>query len=331
MKEKDLLVVYNCFGGGENEYVRYLEELENIFWNIDIDNLQDNIRVVISSVLNHSFTEKKIKEKYGDRINFIRYKKNYPVQVTFNKTVLSSIKEFDEEYKSYFYVSSGLMIPKQEGLFKRIIDRVRTNEFGFIHLEVDEDSGLGCLRKRYWEWKEIEKNDINNDFLIAVGDYCNFHIAIINKELKDFYGVPLLDVYGTGGMEGGVSYTGAALRKKNIVLNNCVCTHKPKSNSERNKNDEVDWHTIETIKDWLLWGRSNQDFLNDTEGIDAGLGNYPEWYTPNDYPFVVLPHRKDKYDENYLSTDERLKYAVKRCYFTNKDELDYDKIDYNVL
>lgn len=331
MIERHLLLVYNCFGGGSEEYEKYIIELDNIFWNIDINNLQDNIRVVISSVLNHSNTEKKIKEKYGDRIHLIKYNENYPVQVTFNKTVLASIKEFQEEYKSYFYVSSGLIFPRQVDLFKRIIDRVSTNEYGFIHLQVDEDSGLGGLRQRYWDWVKIEKDDINNDFLIAVGDYCNFHLAVINRELKDFYGVPLLDVYGTGGMEGGITYTGAALRKKNIVLNSSLCLHKPKSNSDRSKNDEVDWDKIKIINDWLLWGRKNQNFLDDTEGIDAGLGNYPEWYTVGDRPWVVLPHRKDKYDENYLSTDERLKYAVKRCYFTNKSELDYDQIEYHVL
>ena len=39
----------------------------------------------------------------------------------------------------------------------------------------------------------------------------------------------------------------------------------------------------------------------------------------------------EKFDENYLSIDERLKYAVKRCYFSNKNEVDYDKINYQIL
>ena len=31
------------------------------------------------------------------------------------------------------------------------------------------------------------------------------------------------------------------------------------------------------------------------------------------------------------STDERLKYGVKRNFFTNKSEVDYDSIEYELL
>lgn len=330
MKEKDLLIVYNCFGGDQNEYEIYKEELDNIFWNIETNNLSDKIRVVVSSVLNHSNTDTKLKEIYGDKISIITYKTIRPsVQVSFNKTVLASIENFQEEYKAYFYISSGVELPRQQELFPRILRKLENNDYGIIQLQVDGiDGGFGSLRQRYKDWLEIEKDDIENDFIIAIGDYCNFHIAIINKELKDFYGVPLLDVYGTGGMEGGVGYTSVALRKKHLILNSSMCSHRqPKSNSAT-KNDEIDWGDFPAIKDWLLWGRTNDVFLNDVEGIDAGLGNYPEWFAVNDYPFVVLPHKKDKYDENYLATDERLRHSVKRCYFTNKDELDYNNINY---
>ena len=47
--------------------------------------------------------------------------------------------------------------------------------------------------------------------------------------------------------------------------------------------------------------------------------------------YFNLPPKMEKFDENYLSIDERLKYAVKRCYFSNKNEVDYDKINYQIL
>ena len=46
---------------------------------------------------------------------------------------------------------------------------------------------------------------------------------------------------------------------------------------------------------------------------------------------VATEEQMEKFDENYLSIDERLKYAVKRCYFSNKNEVDYDKINYQIL
>ena len=39
----------------------------------------------------------------------------------------------------------------------------------------------------------------------------------------------------------------------------------------------------------------------------------------------------EKFDENHLSIDDRLKHSVKRCYFTNKTEIDYDKIINKIL
>ncbi len=328
--KKKLLISYNTFGAGSQESEKYIKDLNTIFWHIDKNNLYNDVRVVISSVLNHDECDNDLKKYYGDKISIFRYNKRYPVQVSCNKTFISSCYEFNEEYQGYFYYSSGIWLPQIQNLFPRIIKRINSDEIGLIQLQVDEDGGFGCLRNRYREWKEIENQNEDNDFLIAVGDYCNFHTGIFHKSLKEFYGVPILDVYGKGGMEGGLSYTSYALRKKHIVLNNSMCHHTPQSDIILN-NEKLNLNEHPDIPDWLLWGRKNDVFLNDTEGIDAGLGNYPEWYTVNDYPYVVLPHRKDKYDENYLSTDERLKYAVKRCYFTNKTELDYDKIEYVLM
>ena len=42
-------------------------------------------------------------------------------------------------------------------------------------------------------------------------------------------------------------------------------------------------------------------------------------------------HGIEKYDENYFSLDERLKHSVKRNYFSNINELDYNKIRVKVL
>jgi hypothetical protein len=50
-----------------------------------------------------------------------------------------------------------------------------------------------------------------------------------------------------------------------------------------------------------------------------------------DWNGTVLMHNKEKYDENCLSIDERLKYSIKRTYFTNDRELNYQNINYDFV
>jgi hypothetical protein len=330
MVHKDLLIVYNTFGGTDDA-TKYIEGLNSIFWHVKKNNLDNNVRVVISSVLNQDECINTLKKSFGTKLTIFRYDYRWPVQVSCNKTILASEDCFNEKYEGYFYISSGIILPKIDDLFLRIIEKNYTGGYGLIQLQVpdNQDGGMPCLRDRFTQdWFPNQHLDRNKDFLIGVGDYCNFHLGIYNRRLKEFYGVPITDVYGTGGMESALTYTSYALRLKNIMLNDSMCTHDPGSDKTLKMDDHDNHEKIKPISHGLLWGRTNDIFLNDTEGIDAGLGNYPGPYWG--LPEVVLPHRKDKYDEEFLSTDERLKHSVKRCYFTNKDELDYDKIEYTV-
>ena len=328
MVHKDLLIVYNTFGSDNpNEYIK---GLNSIFWHIDKNNLQDDVRVVVSSVLNQDKCINTLLKTFGNKLKIFKYDFRWPVQVSCNKTILSSENEFNEQYEGYFYISSGILLPEIEDLLPRIIKKNNTGEYGLIQLQVpnDQDGGMTSLRERFREWFPNQHLDRDNDFLISVGDYCNFHLGIYNRRLKEFYGVPITDVYGTGGMESALSYTSYALRLKNIMLNDSMCTHNPGSDKVI-YGSNLDYEKTKQIEHGLLWGRTNDIFLNDFEGIDAGLGNYPGPYWG--LPLVVLPHRIDKYDENFLSTDERLKYSVKRCYFTNETELKYNEIKYTLI
>jgi hypothetical protein len=334
MVHKDLLIVYNTFGG-KNDATKYIEGLNSIFWHIDKNNLHNNVRVVVSSVLNQDECVNTLKNTFGTKLTIFRYDYRWPVQVSCNKTILASEDCFNEKYEGYFYISSGIILPEIDDLFVRLIEKNNTSGYGLIQLQVsdDQDGGMACLGERFTQdWFPNQHLDRNKDFLIGVGDYCNFHLGIYNRRLKEFYGVPITDVYGTGGMESALTYTSYALRLKNIMLNDSMCEHSPMSDSNNLQIQDFPSDSTLPINSGLLWGRTNDIFLNDIEGIDSGLGNYPgPYYGPPEYVTkVVLSHRKDKYDEEFLSTDERLKHSVKRCYFTNKNELDYDKIGYTV-
>lgn len=315
MIEKDLLIVYNIFGKQEDNNI-YLRDLESIFWHLNNNPSTNNIRLVISAVLKDEETLKMLKENYGDTVKIFCYDTiRYPVQVTFNKTVLASISEFNEEYQGYMYIGAGLSLPKIDNLFDRILDKNNSGKIGIMHLAV-EDGDSRC------------KNS-EDDEIIELGKWYDAHCLIFNKELKDFYGVPMSDVHGSCCTEPCFSYTSYALRKIYLKLGNSLCQHNNHCDSTVPMINRFGQNYNKMLLICgFMWGRKFEDLLKDKEAIDSGLGFYPEnnnvvcsteWF----------PHKKEKYDENFLSLDERLKYGVKRNFFTNKKEVNYDEIKYN--
>ena len=324
---KDLLVIYNTFGGSKDA-TQYIEGLKTIFWHIDKNNLQDKVRVVVSSVLNMDECIDSILENFGDRIKIFRYDYRWPVQVSLNKTVLASIKEFDEEYNGYLYISAGVYLTEIEDLFPRIIEKNNSGEYGIIHLYVNSDN---CHEHMVEVLGEQVHINYFYDYQIPIKRHTNMIAAVFNKSIKDFYGVPLIDVFGKCGTEIGLSFVCAALRKKYILLGNSYSIHEVKSDSGT-PYENIKVRDTKEIPTDLMWGRTHEIFDNEIEGKEAGLGYWPGHYTVNT-PWKVYFMEPDlsKYDENQLSTDERLKYAVKRCFFSNKNEVDYDNIEYSLI
>jgi len=326
---KDLLIVLNTFGishDDNNKTKEYIETLNSIFWHINKNNLNNSVRVVVSAVLVSDDCVAKIKETFPNDVSVFTYNERLPVQVSCNKTMIESEKYFNESYNGFFYVSSGLYLPEIEDLFPRIIEKNNSNDYGIIQLQVDSDGGYEWLGKAY----DYNTIDFNNDYNIPVGNNCNFHIGIINKELKNFYGVPLSDVHGNCCFETCLSYVSYALRKKYVLLGNSQCIHFPQNDSQRRM---INLASHPSVAGGLMWGRTKMTFVNDVEGAECGLGYYPGTISNNpiDWNGVVLAHNIEKYDENYFSNDERLRDAVKRCYYTNINELDYSKIPHHPI
>ena len=66
-KKKDLLVVMSIFGIAKNENMQiamYVNCLESVFWHIKKNNLQDSVRVVVSSVITSERCKKILKAKH---------------------------------------------------------------------------------------------------------------------------------------------------------------------------------------------------------------------------------------------------------------------------
>jgi hypothetical protein len=326
---KDLLIVLNTFGISHDDRqktIEYIETLKSIFWHIDKNKLNNRVRVVVSGVLISQECVSTIKETFKEQVSVFTYDYRHPVQISCNKTMIESEKEFNETYNGFFYVSSGLYLPEIQDLFPRIIEKNNSNEYGIIQLQVDSDGGYEWLGKAY----DFNNINFNEDYNIPVGNNCNFHVGIINKQLKNFYGVPLSDVHGNCCFETCLSYVSYALRKKYILLGNSECIHFPQNDAHRRM---INLSPYPPVPAGLMWGRSKTTFTNDSEGVECGLGYYPGTISNNpiDWNGIILAHNTEKYDNNYFSNDERLRYAVKRCYYTNTNELNYGNIPYHLI
>lgn len=327
MQNKELLIVYNTFGGDENAE-QYIIGLKSIFWHINQNNLNEKVRVVVSSVLNFDECVNKIIDEFGEKVKIFRYDYRWPVQVSFNKTVDSSIKEFNENYNGYLYMSAGTELTEIPDLFPRLIEKNNSGEYGIINLYVNEDN---CHEQMCGKIGCQQEINFFYDYVIPIKHFCNFHVGLINKEIREFYGLAVTDVFGKCGMEIALSFICYALRKKYILIGNSFTKHTYHSDSNLYIN-EINGTPIEDIPCGLNWGRTHEIFLNDKEGIESGLGYWPGIYVENaPWKYFIMNPDLSKYDENYFSTDERLKHAVKRCYFSNNNEIEYNKIKYKLI
>ena len=362
-ENKDLLVVMNIFGQHLNEELQaqaYMTGLEGLYHQIDAAKEHSNgeytFRVVVSACMVGDLCVEKIKEEYGDRIHIFRYPDRYTCQVASNKTILKAIEHFNEEYEGYLYFSSGiffgdslqrLMVHNFENynqpdtpfstnplIIADVVKKLRTKKYGLIQLQVDDDHGYHFLGFGTTFWKT--QVNLKYDYVIPLGNHANFHAGAIHRSLKDYYGKPISDVHGFCGMESTLSYCCAALKKQYLLLGNSAMMHAEKFDNDHsapgrmvNTKDVpvIGANGTEPCRD-LLWGRKRSDISSDKEAIEAGLGYYPGQEAGNALDWIGrhLVHDRTQYDNEFRSLNPKLKKVVKRLFFSNDDELNYDHI-----
>ena len=361
MNKKDLLVVFNIFGhhANENQQINsYKDSLHGIFKQIN-NAPQFSFRVVISACLVSDRCVDELKKKFGEDISIFRYVDRYTCQVASNKTILKSIEYFDEEYEGYLYFSSGIFFaPDSEEIndsfvisehhvktpvrtrignpkiFSNIVEKLKTEKYGIIQLQVNEDHGYHFLGFGPHDW--ATEINFQEDYIIPPGNHANFHIAAIHKSLKEFYRKPISDVHGFCGMESTLSYCCAALRKQYVLMGDSVVIHKQKFDNDYSSPGRIlNASRVQIVGSKgrepcsnLMWGREKSDIAQDPEAQESGMGYYPGAIANNvpDWNGTILIHKKDKYEENFLATDPAMKNAVKRLFFSNEEEIHYDHI-----
>ena len=330
MIDKDLLVIYNIFGTQENEDKQiksYTDALDEVYWHLD-NAVDCSCRVVVSANMVSDYCIETIKEKYEDRIHIFKYDTRLTVQIATNKTILSAINHFKEEYEGYFYIGSGLRIPKKEGMVDGLIEKNRTGLYGIIQLNVNNDHGNHFLGFGPSQW--INEIDFSQDYHIPPGNHCNFHAAVINRKLKDFYEFPVTDVHGKCGMESVLSYCCAALRLSYILFGGYCLRHERSSDTFRSVN--VNGRTGVPCHE-QMFKRDKKAIAADPEAIASGIGYYPGSLANNevDWNGVILQHNPKQFDENHLALNGTMKLIAKKYFFSTREECPYDNITVEIF
>ncbi len=350
MQQKDLLIVFNIFGHHSNEdhqISSYKQSLHGIFEQIK-SAPQYTFRVVVSACLVSDNCIEQLKAEFGDNIHIFRYIERYTCQVASNSTILKAIRHFNEEYEGYLYFSSGIffaentnevvntVITSEQGrkseikirvgnahIFANLVEKLKTKKYGIIQLQVDEDHGYHFLGHGPTDW--VSKIDFQKDYVVPPGNHANFHIAAIHRSLKEYYRKPISDIHGFCGMESTLSYCCAALRKQYILMGDSIVIHKQKFDNDHSAPGRmlnvsgvpIVFSQGRNPCSSLLWGRCKSEIANDEQAQRTGMGYYPGQAANNvpDWNGTILVHNKQKYDDDYLSTDPEMKEAVKRLFF----------------
>lgn len=301
-----ILVVYNICQKDRDNTDHYINSIRSI---LNQNNFDDNYKIVVSACKNRNETINRLLSEFKDKINIVYYNDIFTVNITFNKTVQEYIKRFGK-FGGYLYIDSGVILTDQN-VIKTMSEFLDQKIYSMITAQTDGDNGFDM-------WLGFSRV-IGNDYIVPIGKACNLHCQLFTNELYEIYNNKIIpDVFAAFCTESSFSFLNAAIHKKWVIAKDIVVYHKQSLDNAsmyfQHKSERFNnfWNN-------LLFNRNANDFINDPEAIDTGLG-YEEVNN-------IMLHKKDMYDENGYSLDpDRLKRVILKYLYLNNSELDYENI-----
>lgn len=309
MNNNKLLITFNTCGIGSIEnvthYTKVLYQLLN--QNFDCG------RIVLSSCLNSNKIRQILYKEFDNLISYNFINDVLPIVVTFNDTVLESIKRWGE-FEGYLYVESGLDFEQNNNILKELYECMKSGPYSIVSGMVDTDAG----------YKE-NNVDIQNDqscIIIPVGKGINGHIHIFSNQIQQYYGQCWPSIFKGHCSESVFTFLAAAL-KTNWVLSTKSTIHHIEHMDKRSAGFD--------IPGWVASGRQTWDH---PFGISSSLikrlctkenWNYGLGYEETRH---IMMHRPDQFDENGFCINDKLKEICKTKLFLQPDEFDYNKINH---
>ena len=302
----EIVSVYNTCGINQDKTDWYSQCLESV--------LEQDMKteVVVSSCMNSVACLRTLKERFGDQISIVFYPDRLIVNSTFNKTV----RVKDKGQDGFLFLDSGVKLTDKTSISQMA---ERLDKSSMVALQVDVDTGFGPLGMLQ---DSSKPQVVGEDFKIPLGKGINLHAQIFGRELQDTFGNLIPDVFAAYCTESTFSFLNACVQKDWVIVADVMAHHNKAVDGPSSSQPH---HSPVHRNPWnnLLHGRDALDFINDPEAKQAGLG-YEECGR-------IMMHDPSAYDGDIPKDPEKLIEMVKKYFFLNPGELDYEKIDYLIV
>ena len=310
---KKYLIVYNICGiSGRDNSDYYVDALKTI----GTQDYEDYI-LAVSACRNDPAHLTKIKQNSAvDFINSID--DTLPVNITFNDTVRQCVEQYGE-FEAYLYLDSGVKFTEPNQL-RTLIELYESGNYGMVSAQVDNDFG--------WCWfglNEYSRPRLSQDLIVPIGLACNLHCQLFSKEIYNYYGNVLPDIFRSYCTESTFSFVNAAL-KKQWVISSAVRVHHAFEvpPGQPDNGDGLDGHS---------------------SGFKAAPGTWDDIYPPLTMAEIVkIPagtesgfgfeelrgikrHKPECFDENNYCTNDELKDFIKEYLYRKPPHFDYADIN----
>ena len=307
------LIVYNICGiANRQDLKKYEESLDSIVSQNDFHEKYD---LVISSCKSSPTVLEYLK---GLDFNPAIYEISdvVPVNVSFNSACLKAKELNKEDYVSYIYVDSAVFLKDPNSLNLLVQDILETDS-AMTCTMVENDMNL-----KQWEL-EIEQEN-SNRYNIPVGKATNLHFQAFSKELVDFYGKPVPDIFASFCTESTFSFMCAALQKSWTILKNIEVGHRISMDGASSGFNPKQAHiTLGTTADHGFAINSILDRLLTQEAHDYGFG-YEEFRG-------IMIHDPECYDSNGYCKNDDLKTWIKDKLFLSEQEFNYEEMSWELI
>ena len=306
MNKDKFLIVYNTCELQKNNLFWYVDCLNNLL-NQDYDNFQ----IVISGCKLTGATKSALQKHFGKKVMYNYMDEIYPVNITFNKTVIEAKKRCGP-YDGYIYVDSGVNTRNQTNCLQEINKRSQTGEYGMLSLQSSNDNGypllIGLPDSHFF---------MGDDYIVKPGQGCNLHFQYFNSKLLKFYERLMPDIFLAFCTESVFSFMNSALHLKWAILKDIILEHFKSIDGATAGFD----HFGPKGKYWdnLYGGLNIDDIIKDPLAIKYGLGY-------NEHEKTML-HDFNAYDVHGFAKYDELKHLIKDKLFLKKTMLDYDNIE----
>ncbi|MDA7494518.1 hypothetical protein N8467_00470 [bacterium] len=310
MKNK-MLVIYNTCGIRRDNTKWYIECIKSI-----LKQKFDSFRVVLSSCKNSKECIIELNKEFGNRISYSIHAELNTVNITFNKAVRDSVKEFGE-FETYLYVDSGCTFDDQEFLLKKLYETHKHMNYGMVSTQSDTDEALQVLDEKF-TYQSPEVQIKNEDYLIPIGKAINVHTHLYSNAIFQRYGSLCPDVFAAFCTESVFSFVCASVGAKWVIMKDCQVRHQP---SIDGASAGFSHHSRQFLNSWnnLLFGRDAMEFLNDKEAYEVGLG-YEECNN-------IMNHNPEAYTKDGIAKyPEKLAQKIEKYFYLTEIEMNYNKL-----